>query len=442
MPPVKTPPSIKKSILINSSAGNLNSITLILASLITSPIIARYTGPSLFGEIAFATSYASLIYKVSSLGLKTEFYRRYSSNIYDNNRLIANAYLLQVITSISLFIVGSSAVVLIANSSEYRIIILLSLLQVLSSISYIPYYILEINHKEYIINISESFARILTFFNVIVITFFNLPLLLIPLNKSFLFFLKLGLVFKRATPIFSLLTFRKIQQYWNSQYSYCLIRSSWKNFVRDTSNAAVNSASIFFLQFYSNPSDVAIFSAAFLFSTAYYFVFVSLTNSIRPSLFKSFFNDKSLFAKRYKRALLFSNSIAILSSLISFILLKSFPVFTFIYGNKFSGSENIAEILVFGGIFVAFNNVGLIWLNAHKLYSISLFKTLSSLCLLIILNLLLVPRFSVIGAAWAFVLSKFWLSHVSLIFFKKGRDLIMIYLNCFNPQILFRQSKA
>jgi len=165
--------------------------------------------------------------------------------------------------------------------------------------------------------------------------------------------------------------------------------------------------------------EVGIYSLAVMFSEFWYFVPVSLCNSVFPSLIKYKNTNNYLYNLRTKQFLRFLFLLCVGVAVFVTMFGKYFIVL--VYGTKYIESAGVLSILIWSGVAVSMGVASgqlLVIENATKL---SLKRTLIGAIVNVILGILLVPRFGVIGAAWSNLFGYYFATY-SILFFKKGRE--------------------
>jgi O-antigen/teichoic acid export membrane protein len=138
-------------------------------------------------------------------------------------------------------------------------------------------------------------------------------------------------------------------------------------------------------------------------------------------------------------------SITVLIFLISilwkfFLTISSSMIISMVYGSKFSGSS-IYVILY--SLCLIFNCSGMVagqWVIVEKLYWIPIFRSIYGLILNILLNVLLIPKYGIIGACISAFVTSFITNFILYYFSKKGKALFFLQIkalkNLFNIKFI------
>jgi len=172
-----------------------------------------------------------------------------------------------------------------------------------------------------------------------------------------------------------------------------------------------------------NTTSVGLYSVSVKFSELWYFIPTAFVGSFFPKLIQVR-GDKvryeKLCLKLLKTLFIISFFIAIAVSLFAQKLIGS------LYGPSFIASAFALKISIWTAIFVfwgvsAGNMLVIENLNKHNLY-----KSLQGLLLNIVLNLILIPRLGINGAAIATLISQFYASYFYYLFPKATRHIFLL----------------
>jgi len=144
--------------------------------------------------------------------------------------------------------------------------------------------------------------------------------------------------------------------------------------------------------------DVGIYSAAARLSEAWNFIPVSLVASAFPKIVQSRPNT-ALYYTQISRLMVALVTLAYLAGIAATLL--SDPVVRWLYGETYAASAPVLSVHIWCGLLVGFGTVSGSWLLAERKLMLNLQRTVLGLIVSVLLNLVLIPRFGPIGAAWA-----------------------------------------
>jgi O-antigen/teichoic acid export membrane protein len=172
------------------------------------------------------------------------------------------------------------------------------------------------------------------------------------------------------------------------------------------------------------PKDVGEYAVAAKLSELWYFIPIILSQSIFPTLEKAKISSKQLFYQKLEKLFV----IGYLTSLciIFFTILFSKFVIITLYGIAYSKAVVVLIIHITSLIFVFQRVATEYWILSENLKYFEIIKTLISLMINILLNLILIRKFGISGAAVSTVITLFFSGYLSFAFYKKARPVFQI----------------
>ena len=164
---------------------------------------------------------------------------------------------------------------------------------------------------------------------------------------------------------------------------------------------------------------VGQYAAAVRFSEAWYFVPVAITQSFFPAVLHA----KNQRLDRYRQRLVWLyGSLAWLGLAVAlFVTLLAGPLISFLYGAVYSEAGPVLAAHIWAGIFVCIGVASGKYLLAENLTLIFFWNSAAGAIINIVLNLYLIPRHGIIGAAIATVISYAISGYLMLAIWSKTR---------------------
>lgn len=146
-------------------------------------------------------------------------------------------------------------------------------------------------------------------------------------------------------------------------------------------------------------TGVGLFSAAVRVSEALYFLPVAVSTTVAPAL--TALRSRSL--AEYERRFIAVNRILAWPALAVAVVfaLYSHPIILALYGPRYAAAAEVLSIHTWAGVLVSLGVCGGLWLTNEGYMRYSMYQTLAGAAVNIALNLLMIPRFGIIGAAVA-----------------------------------------
>ena len=220
---------------------------------------------------------------------------------------------------------------------------------------------------------------------------------------------------------------------------------TFKSLIRDSFPIAINSAFILLflkldqimLKSYLTFKEVGEYSLVVKLSEGWFFIPMSIVGSYSPVLFRSYKNNYASFINKLQ--VLFDILISISFAAIVFFIL--FGKLLLLYVFKLTDIFIYYTLCVhlFSGLFVSFSLVWTRWVITENKQFANIFNQLVALVVNIILNLILIPKYGILGAAISTLFGVAFGLSVGIYLFQKKQSLIFIK-NIFSISIFKRLS--
>ncbi|WP_283235299.1 flippase [Pseudoalteromonas aurantia] len=411
-------PSIQ---LKNSSLLILEKCFLMISSFIVGVIMARLSGKVIYGEFSYILSIVSLFAPLCIMGLNnitTKYVVKRPSN---SHFYVQSILLVRGCGAFISVVVGVAFTHLSDAASQYQQEILLLLAFQLFQFLYVfEFYFLAKNNVLPSLLIRLSSFSLCTIIKLIVI-FYDLGLLLLiaahglhyalsAFGYSYLYYHQRAHLIKKKTANLksSVLVFHQ---------------GKWLLLAGLAALIYLKIDQIMLGHFY-NMEEVAIYSAAVRLSEFWYVFPVLIANAFYPKMLKKHKKNTEDFERFIGKMLSLLFGFALVLSLTT-ALISGWFVKT-IYGEAYSESAQILSIHIFATCFIFQRAFYSKWLISNNLLKHSLYSQGLGASLNIILNLVLIPKFGGIGAAWATVIAYITASYFSLFISKKTRPFAII----------------
>jgi PST family polysaccharide transporter len=147
-----------------------------------------------------------------------------------------------------------------------------------------------------------------------------------------------------------------------------------------------------------------IYSAAVKISEVWYFVPMTIARSVFPAILDSKKRCEEQYYQRMQRLydfmVLLSISIALPMTFIST------PVVVLLFGDAYVSAGSVLAVCIWAAVFVFLGVASGQWLLVENLQIFSLQRTVLGAIVNVVLNIALIPRYGILGAAWATVFAQ------------------------------------
>ena len=376
-----------------------SQLVINLCAFIWTILMARYLGKSDFGILSFAISISTIVSVFMDLGMNTYIVRAISRDDNLTKRYFEKCVPLKILLS-CLVIIFTILFLFITGRSS--IIINVSFILLLQSAFYIfctfLYGVFQAYEKlEY-----QSVATMINAIILLGIVFLTIYLDLGIFGMAFAYliamFCALVYIFSKIRKLFV-----KINYSFDLNFSKEIIKVSLPFGLMSVFYLIYFNIDMAMLEYLSAQSSVGMYNAAYkiiTLLTAFYSIYPSV---IFPVMSKLFGSSKDLLRLSYEKSIKYL--LLVILPVSAGIIIYAVPLMNFIYGSQYYGTGPIVTLLIFTIPFLFVNGASSVAMNSSnneikvtKIYGLAAFAN-------IILNFILIPNYSYIGAAVATVIS-------------------------------------
>ena len=391
-----------------------------ISGFLVTAYVVRYLGPTQNGQLAYAATMVGLVSFIAGLGIDGILYRDLISNPEKRDTLLGTAFVLKVIGALLSLILLILMMFLFKNETYVNwLIIILWLPLLLQGFFSINLYFQG--------NLQSKIVTL----NYLTVTFFVLILkvVFVTLGLSLIWFAFLTLI----ETIFYVVGYVYI--YWKSglnimkwRFDKALVKpiliSSWPLILSTVFTVIYSRIDQVMLNHYLGYSAVGIYDVSVRISELWY-IFPSV---VIGSLFPAMVNIKKSGNKEaYRRRMIYLYSFVFYLSIVVILpmTLLSEQIVMILYGKAFIEAASVLKIYAWAGVFIGLATVinqFLINENQTKiLFVLNFFSMVGN----VVLNLFLIPKIGMVGAALATLISYSFLI-VGVVFFRKTRGQIKL----------------
>ena len=378
--------------------------------------VARYLGPEQFGLLNYAFALTAIISLLSTLGLEQIIIRDLVKEPSLKNVTLGTSFVLKL--SGSFFsIILSILIVSLMRPGEYLTIFIVAIIAVgtlfQSSDVIDLFFKSQVESKYPVLSKSIPFIIINLFKIYLIIN--NAPLIAFAwAAMAEVAFGALGLMIAYR------LTKNNIKE-WKFTYKRAkeLLSESWPLLLSGIAVLIYMRIDQIMLGQIVGDTSVGHYSAALKLSEVWYTIPVAIMNSATPIITKSYTNDLNQFHVRVQKLFnlmtLIGLTLAIPTAFLAPLIIQ------IIYGKEYLVSAAILSIHIWTSIFVGWGLIKDMVLVTQGLVKIILVTTIVGAICNVLLNLILIPNYFGVGAAWATLVSQVFSVSLVLLFFKQTR---------------------
>lgn len=412
---------MKKKVIINAANIVFEKLFAMLVGFIVGAYVARYLGPENFGLLSFATSLAGLFMPLNRLGLNLIVVREVATNPEESAEIINSAFTLKAIASLlSLLITFSLSLFVLDDPIVSGLISILAIGQFFKAFN-----VLEFYFQTQLKSIKTTISRNIS---ILVSAVYRYGLILSGSGLLFFGYAPLIDAFLAAT-LLCMFYFKEakvvLKLNFDINRAKSLLKESLPIILAAMATAIDLKIDQVIIKFYLPVSDLGNYAAAARISELWYFVPSALMVSYLPDLSKRVKrgDDLTLMIKRLAAILFYTAFfVSIMTMFTSDLIIRT------IFGAEYMLAAEILVIHIWGACFVYVGQITSKIIVARGLQKFLLYIRLVSSSLNILLNLIFIPKFGVIGAAYATLISYSVGHFIGYIFFQKTRDIVIAQL--------------
>jgi len=361
--------------------------------------VARYLGPENYGAFSYAIAFAGIFGFVSSLGVDGILSRDLVAYPEKRDDLLGTAFRLKLLGGLIAFLAAGITVFLFDNSSLIRILVLLySLVFILQAVNVISiFFQADVQAKK---NIRATLTA--TFISSI------LKIILILFNQGIIWFMVVG-VFDVVWQGLGFMSAYKRSglkiKTWHFDRTLAkkILSASWFLMLASASYYIYIRIDQVMIGMFLGEKEVGLYAAAVKFVEIWSFIPGIICASLFPAIINAKKTDTLIYKKRLKALYLLMTGVAIIIAILTTVLAPWAIILLF--GSQYLGAIIILQIYVWSGLGLSIGWViTQYFLSENRSRDIFLYNLLSMLAN-VVLNLILIPRLGLTGAAWATLIS-------------------------------------
>ena len=385
--------------------------------------IARYLGPEQFGLLSYALAFVALFSAVANLGLNAIVVRDLVQDSASTDTTMGTSFLLSVFGGLLAFCLSLLAISYARPDDELAkfIVVLLSLLMVFKATDVVRYWFESQVQSKYVVWMENGLFLVFAAIKIVLIVA-EAPLL------AFIWALFAeGLLVSTGLMIVYALQGGEIRA-WRAQISRVknLIKDSWPLILSGLAIMIYMRIDQIMLGQMLDDESVGIYSAAVKISEVWYFIPMTIVASVFPSIIEA---KKQGEARYYQRLQKLSGLMLLLAlaGAIPMTFLSAW-ITDLLFGNAYQLAGSVLAIHIWSGLFVFLGLASGEWFIIEGLQKYYFYRTILGAFVNIGLNFIMIPKFGIIGAAWATVVAQLCSNILFNIFNRKTR--VIFFMQC------------
>ncbi len=382
--------------------------------------VARYLGPEQFGLFSYAQSFVALFSIIATLGLNSIVVRELVKKELDKNILIGTSFIMMFFAS--LFVIGLLFIATFFTSNDTYTNILIFILAsatIFQSFNVIDFYFQSKVLSKYVVyaNISMLFLSSIVKIGLILVNAPLMSFVFVVLFDSIVLALGFIYFYKKNHQEFKNWKFDK-------KIALFLLKDSYPLIIAGVINSIYMKVDQVMIKEILDNTQVGYYAAAVKLSEVWFGIGVIICNSLFPAIVNAKKVSEELYYQRIYKLFLFLVVIAYILSIIVYFL--SDYIILFLYGKEFIEASSVLAIHIFSAIFVYLGVSSGRWLIIENKTLLNLYRNIFGMIINVVLNIIFIPKFGIVGAAYASLIAYITAFYVMDIFQKGTRNIFYL----------------
>jgi O-antigen/teichoic acid export membrane protein len=388
-------------VIKNSAWLFFEKIVRLLIGVVVGAWVARYLGPSQYGQLAYALAYIAFFQAIVNLGFDGVIIRDLARDPKERNLLLGTAFFLRIACAILCWAVAIG-VLLAANNSSEDIVWIVALVG--GSLFFMPLDVIDLwfqsqTQSKKIVGVKLIAVLLSSALKVGLISF-HAPLWIfaaVIMLESLILALGLILVYKRDGN----------QIRWRLNYSRAilLLQDSWPFMISGVAIIAYMRIDQILIKNILGDEELGLYAAVLPLVTLWQFIPIALISSLGPLVSRKKLESEEAYSNLVAFIFKLFSAIAWFTIIFT-ILFSSFIVHTLL-GEKYAAGIPVLYIYAFTNIFINLGVAQTLWIMNENKPMMSIYKALAGAIICIVGNMVLIPIMGIKGAALVAVISQF-----------------------------------
>jgi len=395
--------------------------------------MARYLGPSDYGIFNYALAFIALFSWLSHLGLGEILTRELAKYSEQYNELLGGAFAAKLTGALLSVLVIYQVISIIKPDIEDEIVRTLV-------------FFLSLTYVFLVFNIIESYfqskflSKYTAISKIIGLIFSIITKLYLIIGEYSLIYFAISNLIETLVISTGLLLFYKhekkkiIDWEYGQENTKRLLKDSWPIMVSVFLITVHLRVDQIMIENMMSFREVGIYSVAIRLVESWYFIPGILVATLLPYFIKLRNQSRVEYVQRLMTLFSYMFWLAILIGVA--VLLTGEVIVIALFGEQYANSYGVMSISIWAGVFVAQGTVASIWQVAENKQIYRVYIQLASVALNITLNLILIERFGVQGAAIATLVTLMFSTWVFGLLFRDIRGVTILMIKSINPKYL------
>ena len=402
-------------------------ILRIAAELFVGIYVARYLGPGKFGIYSYAIAFVALFGAIAKLGLDGIVVRDLVNHPDKRDIYLGTAFRLKLIGALLTLATLAIAVRFTSNDATTNLYIFI----IASGLIFQSFEVVDFHFQSKVLSRYVATCKLtqLALSSVLKLYFIFIQadlfwFVLVSLIDQITLALSLAFAYWR----------QKIGSFFgrfSAATAKTMLRNSWPLILSGIAITIYMRIDQIMIKEMLGEREVGLYSAAIRLSEAWYFVPVIITASFFPAIVNAKKISQVLYHQRLQRLCTLMTWLAIVVALPMTFLSDS--VVDLLYGSNYREASSVLAIHIWAAVFVFLGVASGVFFTVENYTQKLFYRTMLGAVTNVLLNLLLIPRYGINGAAIATVLSQFMANYFYDLFDSSVSSLLRIKTRAIFP---------
>lgn len=389
--------------------------------------VARYMGPERFGLYNFVISFVGIFSTFTALGIESIVIKELIDNNSNKNNILGTSLALRL--SASFLVIMFILIYTNLTMDDMSTNLLIGLYSV--SIFFQAFNVIDLFFQSKLLGknilIVNFIGMILSGIIKVFLIINKLPLFYFILNLLFdSFFLAIGYIVMYNMQNTSIVNWQ-----YNKDVSIQFLKLGWPLLLSNVIVSLYMRIDQILIKYFLGNEAIGQFSAAIRITESWYFIPMTICASLFPAIINARKIGNELYMERLTKLFKLLSFISIFIAIIFTIF--SEKIILLLYGKDFIDAAGVLSITSWAGIFVCFGVASSSWLVLENLQILSFWRTFLGLIMNLFLNILLIPKYGIIGSAYATLISQVFAAYIFDITNPKLHKIFLIKTKSFIP---------
>jgi O-antigen/teichoic acid export membrane protein len=390
----------------NTSWMMAEQMLRIVAGLLVGIWVARYLGPEQFGLFSYVLAFTAIFAGIAKLGLDGILVRELINHPQGRDFYLGTAFWLKVIGAFVVMALMAAVVPFTSNDSTTNLYIFI----IAAGLVFQSFEVVEFYFQ------SQVLAKVVSICKIIQLALSSAIKVYLVLTQADLFWFVCVTAFDTFSLGISYFVAYKIRG--NASFFKCFDGAVAKRLLKDSWSLIFSSIVIMIymridqimIKEMLGEYEVGVYSSAVRLSEVVYFIPMLLTASVFPAIVNAKKISQTLYYKRIK--LLYASLVWLAICIAVPVTIMSEWIIILLYGPAYIEAANVLVIHIWSAVFVFLGVAFSKYLLAENLNSIMLQRTVFGVLSNVVLNVMFIPEYGIVGAAYATLISQFFANYI------------------------------